>query len=53
MLTDKDISEYPNYRKYIPKVTEQMIATVIEKVNMRVKSQVVIDLVMNRYKLIV
>ena len=51
-LFNELIKEYPNYRAYIPKVTEKMVRNVIEKLNMKVKSKVVIDLVMGRYSLI-
>ena len=51
-LFNELIKEYPNYRAYIPKVTEEMVRNVIEKLNMKVKSKVVIDLVMGRYSLI-
>ena len=51
-LFNELIKEYPNYRAYIPSVTEEMVRNVIEKLNMKVKSKVVIDLVMGRYSLI-
>ena len=51
-LFNELIKEYPDYRAYIPKVTEEMVRNVIEKLNMKVKSKVVIDLVMGRYSLI-
>ena len=44
-LTEK----YPEYKEYLPKVTEQMIKKVISKLNMKVKSQVIVDFVINRY----
>lgn len=46
------INEYPEYRKYIPILTEETIRKVIENINMKVRTQVIIDLVMNRYNLI-
>ena len=46
------MEEYPEYEEYIPKVTEQMIKKVINKLNMKVKSQVVIYLVISRYQAI-
>ena len=51
-LFNELIKEYPDYRAYIPTVTEEMVRNVIEKLNMKVKSKVVIDLVMGRYSLI-
>lgn len=46
------INEYPEYKKYIPILTEETIRKVIENINMKVRTQVIIDLVMNRYNLI-
>lgn len=51
-LFNELIKAYPEYKEYLPKVTEQMIKTIIGKLNMKVKSQAVIDLVMSRYELI-
>ena len=51
-LFNELIKEYPDYRAYIPTVSEEMVRNVIEKLNMKVKSKVVIDLVMGRYSLI-
>ena len=51
-LFNELIKEDPDYRAYIPTVTEEMVRNVIEKLNMKVKSKVVIDLVMGRYSLI-
>ena len=46
------MEEYPNYRAYLPDVTEEIVRNVIAKLNMKVKSQVVVDLVVGRYSLI-
>lgn len=46
------IDEYPEYEKYIPVLTEETVRKVFEKINMKVRTQVIIDLVMNRYNLI-
>lgn len=46
------IAEYPKYRKYIPTLTEETVKNVISGIGMRVKTQVVTDLVMERYFLI-
>ena len=43
----------PNYRAYIPVVTEEIVRDVIAKLNMKVKSQIIVDLVVGRYSLIV
>ncbi len=46
------MDEYPSYRKYIPEVTEETVRKVLDKLNMKVKSQVIADLVVGRYELI-
>ena len=46
------MEEYPNYKSYIPKVTEEMVQDVIAKLNMKVKSRIIVDLVVGRYSLI-
>lgn len=51
-LFNELIQKYPEYKEYLPEVTEQIIRKVIGKLNMKVKSQAVIDLVMSRYELI-
>ena len=51
-LFNELMEKYPEYKEYIPKVTEQMIKKVISKINMKVKSQVIIDFVINRYQTI-
>ena len=49
---DELIEKYPNYKSYVPKVTEEIVRDVIAKLNMKVKSQVIVDLVVGRYSLI-
>ena len=44
--------EHPNYRAYIPEVAEEIVHDVIAKLNMKVKTKIVIDLVISRYNLI-
>lgn len=46
------IDEYPEYEKYIPVLTEETVRKILEKINMKVRTQVIIDLVMNRYNLV-
>lgn len=46
------IDEYPEYEKYIPVLTEETVRKILEKINMKVGTQVIIDLVMNRYNLV-
>ena len=43
------MEECPSYRAYIPEVTEEIVRDVIAKLNMKVKSQVIVDLVVGRY----
>ena len=52
-LFNELMEKYPEYREYLPKLTEQMIENVISKLNMKVKSQTVVDLVINRYQAII
>ena len=42
----------PEYRKYLPELTEATIRKVIDKLGMKVRTQTVVDLVMVRYELI-
>ena len=51
-LFNELIEKYPDFKKYIPSLSEQIVRKVIEKINMKVKTQAVVDLVMNRYKAI-
>ena len=46
------LEAYPNYREYLPSVTEEVVREVIEQLNMRVKTQTIIDIVIGRYELI-
>ena len=48
-LFNELIEKYPNYKSYVPKVTEEIVRDVIAKLNMKVKSQVIVDLVMERF----
>ena len=43
------LDEYPTCRSYIPVLTEGIVSEVIEKINMKVKSKVIIDMVIDRY----
>ncbi len=44
------MEEYPQYREYIPEVTKETVRDVIAKLNMRVKSQVLVEFVAGRYE---
>ena len=46
------LDDYPEYRKYIPELTEETVRNTISKIGMRVKTQTIVDLVMGRYHLI-
>ena len=49
-LFNELMEKYPEYREHLPQVTEQMIKNVISKLNMKVKSQVIVDFVIKRYQ---
>lgn len=51
-LFNELLQEYPEYKQYVPTVDEEKIRNVLEKINMKVKTQTIIDLVMSRYKII-
>ena len=46
-------NEYPEYRKYIPNLSEEQIKEVISKIGMKVKTLEVVKIVMDRYELII
>lgn len=48
-LFNEMMQQYPEYKQYLPSVTETVISKVISELNMKVKAQSVIDLVMNHY----
>ena len=52
VLLNDLLEEYPEYRAYLPEVTEEAVRDTIAKVGMRVRTQDVVDLVMGRYRLI-
>ena len=47
------LEEYPTFRSFVPKVTEDTVRKVINKLNMKVKSQLIVELVTKRYEMIV
>ena len=51
-LFNEVLDEHPEYREYIPVITEEIVREVIENLHMRVKTQSVVDLVMGRYHLV-
>lgn len=48
-LFNELMNEYPEYNKFIPVLTEETVRKILDKINMKVKSQIIIDLVMSRY----
>ncbi len=52
VLLNDLLDEYPEYREYLPEVTEEIVRDTIAKMGMRVRTQDVVDLVMGRYRLI-
>lgn len=53
MLFNELMEEYPQSRSYIPKVTEEIVRDVIIRLNMKVRTQAILDFVMTRYQRIV
>lgn len=51
-LFNELMQEYPEYKQYVPCVDEEKIRSVLEKINMKVRTQAIIDLVINRYNMI-
>ena len=49
MLFRDMLAKCPEYKQYIPEVTEQTVKRIVKKLNMKVKSKAVIDFVMSRY----
>ena len=52
-LFNELMAEHPEYRAYIPEITEETVRKVLDKLNMKVKSQVIVDLVLGRYNAVV
>ena len=48
-LFNELMDEYPEYKDFIPELTEETIRNVLDKINMKVRSQTIIDFVMSRY----
>ncbi len=46
------LTAYPQYRSILPTLTENTVCEVMTKLNMKVKTQPIVDWVMERYKLI-
>jgi hypothetical protein len=52
VLFNELLEEHPEYRDYLPVLTEEAVRSVIAKLNMKVKTQTIVDYVMGRYALI-
>lgn len=51
-LFNELLEEYPEFIKYIPEINEEIIQIALKKVNMKVKSKQIVDLIISRYNLI-
>lgn len=51
-LFNELMDAFPEYRKYIPVINESTVRGILTKLNMKVKTQTIVDLIMNRYNLI-
>jgi len=51
-LFNEVLEECPEYREYLPEITEKTVREVIAGLHMRIKTQSIVDLVMGRYRLI-
>lgn len=47
------IEDNPEYKKYIPEISEQTVRQILSKLNMKVKSQVIVEIVIGRYNRII
>ena len=52
-LFNELMEQCPDYRAYIPDLTEETVRNVLQKLNMKVKSQLIVDLVMGRYSFLI
>lgn len=46
------MKEHPEYRQYVPVLTEQTVREVIDRIGMEVRTQAIVDMVVGRYALI-
>lgn len=51
-LFNEVIEAHPAYRAYIPEITEELVWRILERLNMKVRSREIVDLVVGRYRLI-
>lgn len=52
VLFNELIAVFPQYRKLIPEITEELLADILRKLNMKVRSKDIINIVMSRYNFI-
>lgn len=43
------VEDNPEYKKYIPEISEQTVRKVLSKLNMKVRTQIIVDTVVGRY----
>lgn len=46
------ISNHPEYKKFIPAVTEKILTDILDELNMKVRKKEIINLIMKRYEMI-
>ena len=46
------MDNHPEYKKYIPEINKVLVRNIIDKLNMRVRTQEIVNLVIERYELI-
>ena len=51
-LFNELMCEYPEYKKYIPPLSEETVRSIIKKINMKVRTDDIVHFVMSRYNLI-
>lgn len=51
-LFNELVENHPEYKKYIPELEEATAKEILDKLNMKVKRQKIVDFVMNRYSFI-
>ena len=52
-LFNEVIENHPEYKAYIPELSESIVKEILDKLNMKVKRQDIIDLVISRYNLVI
>ncbi len=52
-LFNNVLAAHPEYHKYIPELTETTVRKVIDKLGMKVRKQVIVDLMIGRYNTVV